>query len=138
MFGIGKRPYRQPPDPDTIAGPTAWTQANYAAGTAHRAQDSDYALRYGYYPGYATLDGPHFRVGYHWYPGVTANYAPLSKDAANTRQLGGELIMRPPIIPRRNATIKGIGNALIFQLQYAASGGPQNVPYVQTPQLPRR
>lgn len=132
-------PFRSPrPAPPVFDGPYAWTQDNRASFARPIAQDSDYALRSGYYSGFAALDGPHFRVPHHFYPGVTADYHPMTGEGMNARQIGGEIVMRPPIIPRRNATRYGIGNALIFQMMYSSSGGPQNVPYIPTPQLPRR
>lgn len=66
----------------------------------------------GYYPGYAPLWGRHFRVGYFRYAGIDVNNRMQASESDTT--IGKPTIMRPPIIPRRNVTPKGVRNAIIF------------------------
>ncbi len=78
-----------------------------------------------YYSGAGALDGPHFRVGYQGYSGVTQ---PRFQEAESSRQIGMPLRLRPPRIPRRNATPNGVRDAIIFvQSQPDGNGGSPTV-----------
>lgn len=66
----------------------------------------------GYYPSLAPLFGQHFRVGYFRYFGIDINNRMQSGEGDTT--IGKPTVMRPPIIPRRNATPAGVRNAIAF------------------------
>lgn len=81
-----------------------------------------------YIPSNATLDGPHFRVGYTMYPGVSWPDVGGSEGEV-------QLVMtriRPPIIPKRAASPQSVANAMTFVMMM-----PQGSPMLM-PQTVRR
>lgn len=64
------------------------------------------------YPNRDVLDGPHFRVGYQGYNGVSDAF-PMQRSAGDST-IGEPIIMRPPIIPRRSASPLAVRNAINF------------------------
>lgn len=69
-------------------------------------------LTLGYYPGYATLWGSYFRIGYRGYLGIDVNNRMQAAESDTT--IGMPTIMRPPIIPRRSVTPSSVRNAITF------------------------
>lgn len=111
------------PTPSDDRTPTGYVDAG---NQNMSADDDDIAIRpflprlYGvmrgvlnsYYPSYAPMDGPHFRVGYQAYTGVS-NAWPMQR-AESDSTIGKPLVMRPPVIPRRNAGPGGVLNAITW------------------------
>lgn len=67
-----------------------------------------------FYPSWLVLDGPHFRVGYQGYNGVQNPSQDYMQHAESDSTIGKPFRMRPPLIPRRNATIMGVRDAINF------------------------
>lgn len=72
-----------------------------------------------YYPEYAPLAGPRFQVGYQFYPGVNPVTPTSITEAAHDRTIGRALIMTPPVIPWRSASIRGVRNGINFSQETA-------------------
>lgn len=68
------------------------------------------ALLAGYYPSYATLDGPHWRVGTMFYPGVSQ---PSVNEAQGTRDISMTPI-RPPQVPNVGGRVTSVRDAYAF------------------------
>jgi hypothetical protein len=66
----------------------------------------------GFIPGYAPLFGPHFRIGYQGYFGIQPYDTVHAAESDST--IGLPTLIRPPLIPRRNATPAGVRDAIIF------------------------
>ncbi len=71
----------------------------------------------GYYPSRAPLDGPRFRVGYFQYVGLPlqtpGNRTSISESEGDA-VIGMPVVIRPPLIPRRSATVNGLRDAIIW------------------------
>lgn len=79
-----------------------------------------------YVPSYATLDGPHFRIGYQGYAGVSQFSIGESE---SDRHIGG-IRMRPPLVPRRGMGIDGVRNAITFVQSMPYESWPVVMPRV--------
>ena len=66
------------------------------------------------YPSYASLDGPHFRIGYQFYRGICPPLENRMQGSASDSTIGMPLIMRPPIIPRRSVGPAAVRDAINF------------------------
>ena len=67
-------------------------------------------------PGVSTLDGPRFRVGYFQYLGLPLAYGGRTSisESEGDAVIGMPVVIRPPIIPRRTASVNGIRDAIIW------------------------
>lgn len=68
----------------------------------------------GYVPSYSALDGPRFRIGYYQYVGLPPGGYDSFTGSESDSVIGMPVVIRPPLIPRRAATVKGIRDAIIW------------------------
>lgn len=79
------------------------------------------------------LQGPHFRVGHTFYPGIN----PLMFAMHNKTSMGdstisdGYIKMSPPVIPRSNVTIRGIYQGIGVSAEYYHDRA--RIPVINTP-----
>lgn len=66
----------------------------------------------GYYPQRAPLFGSFFKIGYRWFIGVNPRTPTSFTEGESDRTIGRPLRMRPPTIPVRSATIRGVRNGI--------------------------
>ncbi len=73
-------------------------------------------------PGVSTLDGPRFRVGYFQYVGLPPGGRSFMNESEGDAVIGMPVVIRPPLIPRRAATVQGVRDAIIWvqSMPYAA------------------
>lgn len=153
--------YVSPPPPDDSP-----TEPGFNAGWQHGSADDDSAAirpyyvfaaavisqteqtlgaaygppTLGYYPQYSPLHGPHFRIGYHAYPGIAdAQGAGTVGGSECDSTIGMPTRMRPPLMQGargsgvwRTASPGGVRSAMEFVMTM-----PQNTGVVQ-PQVSRR
>lgn len=95
--------------------------------TQRYPEPGDRALLAGYYPSYATLDGPRWRVGRMFYPGVSQ---PTTGEPMGARDIN-MVPMRPPQITNKGGTAASMRDAFAFaRLQMNYPGMPMIIPEV--------
>lgn len=78
----------------------------------------DIHSRPGYYPAFATFDGPHWRVLRQWSDGVNFREVTSMTEGEGDRSIVNYLRLPPFRIPRRSASVVAVRNGLIFQTDY--------------------